>query len=169
MALHALLLSRDPVLLVTLRRLLEEMAVKVEACPSAVVAANLLTHQKFEAFLLDVDDVEGAGELLGAVRHAPLNRSSIVFAVTHRRTSFRAAFEQGANFVLEKPLSIDRAQRSLRVAQALMLRERRRTFRHTVDTPVMIQTGPRPGHAPAAWTSAKAAWRRTCNRRRRWG
>src|SRR5205085_2112287 len=87
------------------------------------------------------DDVEGARDLLAQVRNVPFNRNSILFGITHRRTSFRTAFEQGANFVLEKPLAPDRALRSVRAAHALMLRERRRTFRHNIDTVVLLQLG----------------------------
>jgi len=53
-------------------------------------------------------------------------------------TSAREAFDQGANFVLDKPLSPDRVQRSFRAAHGLMLRERRRYFRHEVDFPVTL-------------------------------
>ena len=38
----------------------------------------------------------------------------------------------GANFVLDKPISLDRATRSVRAAQGLIMRERRRYHRHLV-------------------------------------
>ena len=104
-------------------------------------ALEIARRQKYEALLLEVDDVEGARDLLAQVRNVPFNRNSILFGITHRRTSFRTAFEQGANFVLEKPLAPDRALRSVRAAHALMLRERRRTFRHNIDTVVLLQLG----------------------------
>jgi len=139
MALSALLLSRDSVLVATLRRLLEDMAVRVEVSASTSVVKEMLRRQKFEALLLDIDDVDGARDLLAHVRATPFNKNSILFAITHRHTNFRAAFDQGANFVFEKPIAIERAQRSLRAAYPLMLRERRRTFRHTIDTAVFIK------------------------------
>jgi len=38
----------------------------------------------------------------------------------------------GANFVLDKPISLDRATRSVRAAQGLIMRERRRYHRHLI-------------------------------------
>jgi CheY-like chemotaxis protein len=139
MALSALLLSRDTLLIATLRRLLEDIAVRVEVCASTSIVKEMLRRQKFEALLLDIDDVDGARNLLTEVRATPLNKNSILFAITHRHTNFRAAFDQGANFVFEKPIAIERAVRSLRAAHPLMLRERRRTFRHAIDTAVFIK------------------------------
>src|SRR5436853_1973912 len=114
MPLRALLLSRDTSVVATLRRLLEDLSIQVDVFANAGSALEIARRQKYEALLLEVDDVEGARDLLAQVRNVPFNRNSILFGITHRRTSFRTAFEQGANFVLEKPLAPDRALRSVR-------------------------------------------------------
>src|SRR5512142_2919397 len=48
----------------------------------------------------------------------------------------------GANLALQKPISMDRAVRSLRAAHVLVVSERRRFYRHKIEMPVtvMIET-----------------------------
>ena len=144
MALEALLLCPDANLLLTLRRSLDEIAVKTTVCNGAAAANELLTRRKFEAIVIDCDDCEGARNLLRSLRSLPSNKNSIVFAITGGKTTMHEAFEAGANFVLEKPVAADRLTRSFRAAHSLMARERRRSFRHTIDASVLLQRGATP-------------------------
>jgi hypothetical protein len=144
MALEALLLCHDASLLPTLRRSLDEIAVKSTVCSGAASANQLLTRRKFEAIVIDCDDCEGARNLLLSLRNVPSNKNSIVFAITRGKTTVNEAFGAGANFVLEKPVAADRLTRSLRAAHSLMARERRRSFRHTIDASVLLQLGASP-------------------------
>jgi hypothetical protein len=57
----------------------------------------------------------------------------------HKYTERAAAFNAGSSFVLEKPLTFDSIRRPLHAAQALILRERRRSFRRPIAIPVSIQ------------------------------
>lgn len=89
-----------------------------------------ITRRKYDAVLVDCDDMHDGPAVLKELRHGKSNRNCIVFAVVSGRTTIQQAFEMGANFVLDKPISIDRATRSVRAAQGLILRERRRYHRH---------------------------------------
>ncbi|HUK88621.1 MAG TPA: PilZ domain-containing protein, partial [Terriglobales bacterium] len=71
-------------------------------------------------------------------RRSRTNQRSIVFAILTGNMSVRQAFELGANFVLYKPVSVERAKRSLRAAHGMMMRERRRHFRHPMDSRVYL-------------------------------
>jgi CheY-like chemotaxis protein len=144
MALEALLISRDSALLAMFRRSLEELAVKVEASSGAAAASQMMARRKFEAIVVDCDDVDGGRNVLRSLRGMPTHKNTIVFAVVGKTTTLREAFEAGANFVLEKPVALDRLVRSLRAAHPLMARERRRSFRHTIDAPVTLQLGAGP-------------------------
>src|SRR5260370_24516284 len=68
--------------------------------------------------------------ILRELRQGRSNKSCIAFAIVHGRTTVQQAFEMGANFVLDKPISLERATRSVRAAQGLIMRERRRYQRH---------------------------------------
>lgn len=137
MELQALVLSEDSKTVRVLRRLLEELEITFEHCAQADEAMELLSRRKFDGVFADCD-IEGSSQLLKAVRRSRTNQRSIVFAILTGDMSVRQAFELGANFVLYKPVSVERAKRSLRAAHGMMMRERRRHFRHPMDSRVYL-------------------------------
>ncbi len=139
MLLNALLLARDPELVALMRRLFDDLGIHLETMASSKAAAERLARRKFEAVLVDCDQVEGARDMVKTVRAMPSNKTSVLFAIVHNTTPVGKAFEMGANFVWERPVTQERAQRCLRAAHALMARERRRAFRHGIDASVFLQ------------------------------
>jgi CheY-like chemotaxis protein len=133
MALEALLLSRDSQVVKTLRRVLDEAHIDLKVCSNAEEALTILNRHKYDTFLVDCDDVPGATAVLRQVRNGKSNKSCIAFAVVNGRTTAQQAFEMGANFALDKPLSVEKTHRSVRAAHGLMMRERRRYYRHLIN------------------------------------
>ncbi len=138
MDLDSLLISRDAALLGVLRPTLENLSVRVEVCSGIQTGNELLNRRKFDAVIVDCDDLQGGVELLNDLRKSHSNASSVSFAVVNGKTSTRDAFQLGANFVLQKPLTPVNASRCFNAAISFMVRERRRYFRHPVDIPVKI-------------------------------
>lgn len=89
-----------------------------------------LTRRKYDALLVDCDDTDKGPAILRELRQGKSNKNCIAFALVHGQTTVQQAFEMGANFVLDKPISLERATRSVRAAQGLIMRERRRYHRH---------------------------------------
>jgi DNA-binding response OmpR family regulator len=141
MGLNALLLCSDERMVRVLRRVLSELEIEVHHCSDAQSAIRKLTRQRFEAVIVDYDDGEVAGQVLRSARSAPSNKSAIAVAILDERQVLRSAFDQGAHFVLYKPISMERAKSSFRAARALMKRERRRNMRVPVEIPVTLTTG----------------------------
>ena len=139
--LKALLLTRDQEVLRVIRRVLETVTIDMETVTSTDAARQTISSRKFDAIVIDCDDVQSGCEVIKELRRGKSNSKSIVFAVTTRVTSVKGAFELGANFVLEKPVSPDRAARSLRAAHGLILRERRRYHRQAVNATVHVSYG----------------------------
>ena len=139
MALSALLLSGDSNVVQVLRPLLPELGITTDQCDSPDACRKMLANQKYEAIIIDAD-TGGALEFMASLRALPMTRNAIIFAIV-RSTSLTAAFQAGANFVLEKPLSVERATRSFRAAQGLILRERRRYYRYPVSMPATLEFG----------------------------
>ncbi|HVH89162.1 MAG TPA: response regulator, partial [Terriglobales bacterium] len=123
--LKALLLTRDQEVLRVIRRVLEAGTIELETVTSTDAARQTIERRKFDAILIDCDDVQSGCDIIRELRKGKSNAKSIVFAITNRVTSVKDAFAYGANFVLDKPVSADRAARSLRAAHGLILRERR--------------------------------------------
>jgi len=136
--LQSLVLCADEQIVGVLQRLLQELAIGIERCLRADVAMELLARRKFDGIFADCD-VPGGRDLLQSVRRSRANQRSIAFAIQSGTMSVGSAFEVGASFVLYKPISMERARRSLRAAHGLMMRERRRHFRQELDTRVYLK------------------------------
>jgi CheY-like chemotaxis protein len=76
--------------------------------------------------------------LLRGIRQTQSNAKSVAFAVVNGKTTTQEAFQSGANFVLQKPLTPLHATRCLNAALNFMVREQRRYYRHPVEIPLRI-------------------------------
>jgi DNA-binding response OmpR family regulator len=139
MTLESLLLSQDVELVRVLRPTLEKLSIDVEICHEARAAADILISEKFDAVIVDCDDLKGGLGVLQGLRGTPSNKNSVTFAILNgKRTTTQEAFGMGANFVLQKPISVLNASRCFHAALNFMIRERRRYFRQPVKMLVRI-------------------------------
>ncbi len=139
MTLESLLLSRDIEVVRILRPTLERLSIQVEVCQEAKKAGEILLAEKFDAVIVDCDDLPGGAELLQSLRSTASNKNTVTFAVLNgKKTSTQQAFGMGANFVLQKPLTTLNASRCFNAALNFMERERRRYYRQPVKIPVLV-------------------------------
>src|SRR5271165_3722020 len=139
MTLDSLLLSQDPDLLRVIRPTLEKLSIDVEVCQEARAGADILITDKFDAVIVDCDDLSGGLAVLQGLRSTPSNKNSVAFAVLNgKRTTMQEAFGMGANFVLQKPISALNASRCFHAALNFMIKERRRYFRQPVKMLVQL-------------------------------
>ncbi|MGA8764149.1 MAG: PilZ domain-containing protein [Candidatus Sulfotelmatobacter sp.] len=142
MQLESLLLSRDVEVLRILRPTLEKLAIDVEICQEALKASEILISEKFDAVIVDCDDLQGGLAVLQGLRATPSNRNSVTFAILNgKKTTTQEAFGMGVNFVLQKPISTINASRCFNAALNFMVRERRRYFRQPVKMLVKVIHG----------------------------
>ena len=132
MNLTSLVVCSDERALRVLRNVLGELEIHVEHCADHVSAAKKLAQHSFEAVIIDCKD-ERSFELLGSLRSGKQNSKSMAIAIIEARTNLQTAFKLGANFVVFKPISTEKAKSSFRAARALMKRERRRSVRLQVN------------------------------------
>jgi DNA-binding NarL/FixJ family response regulator len=138
MNLESLLISQDAALLSVLRPTLEKISVDIHVCPEAQLRSDLLRKRKFDAVIIDCDDLQNGVDLLKSLRQTQSNAKSVAFAVVNGKTTTQEAFHMGANFVLQKPLTPLHAARCFNAALNFMVRERCRYFRHPVEIPLRI-------------------------------
>ena len=132
-------MSQDPELVRVIRPTLEKLSIDVEVCHDARAGSDILISDKFDAVIVDCDDLKGGLALLQVLRNTPSNKSSVAFAVLNgKRTTTQEAFGMGANFVLQKPISSLNASRCFHAALNFMLKERRRYFRQPVKMDVKV-------------------------------
>lgn len=75
MTLESLLLSRDSDLVRVIRPTLEKLSIDVELCQEARAAADILVSEKFDAVIVDCDDLTGGLEVLQACAARPATRT----------------------------------------------------------------------------------------------
>jgi len=142
MTLESLLLSRDTEVVRILRPTLEKLSIEVEVCQEAKKASEILISEKFDAVIVDCDDLQGGLEVLQGLRATPSNRTSVTFALLNgKKTTTQEAFGMGVNFVLQKPISTLNALRCFHAALNFMVRERRRYYRQPVKMLVTVVLG----------------------------
>src|SRR5436305_13917925 len=124
MALQALLLSNDPEVHRTVRRVLDAANIDLDLSNNADQAHHILLRRKYDALLVDCDDMPHGPLVLRELRLGKSNKSCIAFAVVNGKTNIQQAFEMGANFVLDKPISLERATRVFGSAQEWLCEER---------------------------------------------
>ena len=139
MELKCLLLTHDDQVIRVLRKVLEDLEIGVDVFTGADKAAEQLEQAKYDAVLIDCDDVHNAITVLCSVRFTRSNKTSTVFAIVNGITTPTSAIEFGANLALEKPISEHTARHAFRTAHALMLQEHRRYYRHPVDMAVTLR------------------------------
>jgi CheY-like chemotaxis protein len=136
---ECLLLTRDDQVIRVLRRVMEELEISLHVFTGADKAAEEMERRKFDAVILDCDDVHNAITVLCSVRLTPANKTSTVFALVNGITSVTSAIDLGANLALEKPIDEYKARHALKSVHSLMLQERRRYYRVAVDLAVTLR------------------------------
>ena len=138
MSLRALVFCSDEKTLRVLRHVLSELDIQVEHCPQTDTAINKLTRQRFEAVVVDCSQAHAASQVFRSARSAPCNRRAVTVAIIDAEQASNSGSDQGAHFVLHKPLVIERTKSNFQAIRALMKRERRRNLRLPVQIPVIL-------------------------------
>jgi DNA-binding response OmpR family regulator len=138
MRLQCLLVTQERELLELVRPALEQSGIDIEVRAESGSAREICERRHLDGFLIDCDDVPGGRQLLAGIRGSGSNRMSTIFAVVNGNTSVSLAMDEGANFVLGKPLAPERFRAYLKVARVSMEREHRRYFRFSVNLAVRV-------------------------------
>jgi CheY-like chemotaxis protein len=144
MTVQALLCSSDTQSVAAIQRILNTTGIELEVCTHADRGMIRLHEEKFDAVFVDCEMALGT-ELLRSLRTSPSNKQAIAFALLNGELTTQQAYALGANFALEKPLTLEATSKTLRAAAGLIVRERRRYFRQDVcaETQVWTKTGQR--------------------------
>ena len=112
MKLNTLLVTRDSTALQLVCATLDELGVAPETCPSIPDALELLAVQYYSGLVVDFD-LPGAAHVVRMARMAPPPRRPVIFALLGLHDDVADTFQNGANFVLYKPLVADQISRSV--------------------------------------------------------
>ena len=122
-----------------LKTVLAEMEITAEHTPSISRGLERLQAESFDAVILDYRADQSSEEFLAKLRqNRTRSRNTLLIAILDADFSARPIFGLGANFVLYRPLSLERTRLSLRAARGLMRRERRRGPRIPLNSPTSL-------------------------------
>ena len=138
MALTSLVVCADSKAVHVLSQIFRELNIEAEHCADLSAAASRLAAHRFDAIVVDCQDQLPALELIARVRSLAINRSTLIIGLVDGREQVRDIFGQGANFIVYKPVSVERAASSLRAARSLMAREKRGKLRVSLHAPASI-------------------------------
>jgi len=120
MGYQALLFCPDEKTARTVTQVLSELEFTVEACLEPFAAVKKLMGQHFDAVVVDCDNEQNATLLFKSARNSTSNQASLAVAVVEGQAGVAKAFRIGANLVLTKPINIEQAKGTLRVARGLL-------------------------------------------------
>ena len=138
MNLSSLLVCADDASVQVLRRVLEELNIQAEICADPVRATVRLAQERFDLLILDCETQDEVIALLNESRSSRASGSTLAVVVVAGQESIREMFSLGVNFVLYKPMSYERALSTLRAAQNVLYRDKRRKARAPVHTHATI-------------------------------
>jgi DNA-binding response OmpR family regulator len=135
---HALLIGPDSAMSRLFAKIFEEIGITAQSCSDDSRVAGILSNSKFEALVLDFDNVDAGVSIICKLRECSSSKDAIVFAVATAMSTRQRAFAGGANFAFGRPFVLAEIRNALQTAYSLMLRDRRRYFRCPVEYPVQI-------------------------------
>lgn len=138
MILQALLVSTDDAAADVLGRVLPDYGIALDRSSNPEASIARIEQQRFDALLLDFDDPDHASQVVQQARRLRSGHPPLTVALVADPSKVREILTCGAHFVLRKPLTEDTARAGLRAVAALLNRERRQSFRVSVQAPVEL-------------------------------
>lgn len=132
MAFECLLVSRDPSVVCTLNRALDNLSISTKVCFSPSKALGELRSGSTDLVVIDWEDASSASELLNEIQKVDSVRKKTVVAV-----SPLDRYIPGTHMVLTKPVTAESGAKSLKLIYVRMLQDHRRHARYAVMTPVI--------------------------------
>jgi TonB family protein len=120
MGYQALLFCPDEKTARAVTQVLSELDFNVIPCTEPFGAVKKLMGEHFDAVVVDCDNEQNATLLFKSARNTPANQSSLAVAVVEGQAGVAKAFRIGANLVLTKPINVEQAKGTLRVARGLL-------------------------------------------------
>jgi hypothetical protein len=134
---RALVLTRDSGLATAFAEVSKEFGIDAQRSGNGGMPTELGVS-KYEALLIDFETITQPVTVFNVLRQSPANRNAVVFAVVGNPDARQRARDQGATFLLERPLKGDAIRRVLQAAYGLMTKERRRYYRCAIDIAVQL-------------------------------
>ena len=120
MGYQALLFCPDEKLARVVSQVFSELDFSVEPVHEPFAAVKKLMAQRYDAIVVDCENEQNASLLFKSARNSSSNQNSLAIAVVEGQAGVAKAYRIGANLVLTKPINVEQAKGTLRVARGLL-------------------------------------------------
>lgn len=146
MGYQALLFCPDEKLARIVAQVFSDLEFNVEPVQEPFSAVKKLMSQRYDALVVDCENESNASLLFKSARNSTFNQGTLAIAVVEGQAGVARAYRIGANLVLTKPINVEQAKGTLRVARGLL-----RKNSESAATPASAGSAAAP---PAAQTPA---------------
>jgi protein TonB len=160
MGYQALLFCPDEKLAKVVSQVFSELDFTVEPVHEPFAAVKKLMAQRYDAIVVDCENEQNASLLFKSARNSSFNQSSLAIALVLGQAGVAKAYRIGANLVLTKPINVEQAKGTLRVARGLLRKNSDAAAAGTTSTPAPaapakpspapVSSAPQPPARPAA-------------------
>jgi len=148
MGYQALLYCTDEKLARVVSQLFSELEFAVTPVNEPFAAVKSLMAQHYDAVVIDCENEQGASLLMKGARNSSFNHGSLAIGLVEGQAGIAKAYRMGANLVLTRPINIEQAKGTLRVARGL-LRKGADAAAHSGTAAVPAISSHIPNSAPA--------------------
>jgi len=120
MGYQALLFCPDEKLARVVSQVFSELDFTIEPVHEPFAAVKKLMTQRYDAIVVDCENEQNASLLFKSARNSSSNQSSLAIALVLGQAGVAKSYRIGANLVLTKPINVEQAKGTLRVARGLL-------------------------------------------------
>lgn len=135
-----LVLARDAEMVGIFTRLFREIQIETQQCALESEALDQLLSEKFDALVLDIDQVSWCAQILKTSHGTRPNQNAVVFAVATGVRAKEMASALPTPFIIERPFVPSKIRDLVRTVYGRMLRDRLAYFRLALELPISIGT-----------------------------
>ncbi|MGA9353827.1 MAG: TonB family protein [Terriglobales bacterium] len=120
MGYQALLFCADEKLARVASQLFSELEFAVTTVNDPFAAVKNVMAQHYDAIVVDCENEQNAALLFKSARSSSFNQGSLAIGLVEGQAGVAKAYRMGSNLVLTKPINIEQAKGTLRVARGLL-------------------------------------------------
>jgi hypothetical protein len=135
----ALVVTRSSDMVDLFSQLFRELRVETQVCDLESDAIDRLSSEKFEALVLDVDNIAGCPRIVQSLQATRPNINLILVLVASSEPARTEASASGSGFSIERPLVAWQVRGLLRTVYGRMLRNFQAYFRLNIQLPVSVR------------------------------
>lgn len=120
MGYQAVLFCPDEKLARVVSQIFDEVDFAVDPVNDPFATVKKLMAQHYDAIVVDCENQQNGSLLFKSAHNSPFNHNSLAIALVEGQSGVAQAYRMGANLVLTKPINVEQAKGTLRVARGLL-------------------------------------------------